>query len=142
VNLLLTHAQAISVGEAESTSSRCLKLISEGACRLDLSQKSEDMPLPLIPDEPNGRYRPTETFVEGMIESFKKGGKVPKRVAWEIILGVKEIVERETSLVEFTVPEGSTCDIIGDTHGVSGLRSRGSDVSDIVGHSQFCSHIR
>ncbi|RSH94241.1 hypothetical protein EHS25_004044 [Saitozyma podzolica] len=109
--------KAISVGEAESTSSRCLKLISEGACRLDLSQKSEDMPLPLIPDEPNGRYRPTESFVEGMIESFKKGGKVPKRVAWEIILGVKEIVEREKSLVEFTVPEGSTCDIIGDTHG-------------------------
>jgi serine/threonine-protein phosphatase 5 len=65
-----------------------------------------------------------------MIESFKKGGKVPKRVAWEIILGVKEIVEREKSLVEFTVPEGCTCDIIGDTHGVSGARAR-ADVLDI-----------
>ena len=50
-----------------------------------------------------------------MIETFKKGGKLPKRVVWEILLGVKAIVDNEPSLVETTVPEGVTADIIGDS---------------------------
>lgn len=50
-----------------------------------------------------------------MIESFKKGGKVPKRVAWEIILGVKDLVMQEKSLVEVDIPEGVTCDVVGDS---------------------------
>lgn len=50
-----------------------------------------------------------------MIETFKKGGKVSKRIAWEIILGVKEIALKEKSLVEVVVPEGVTCDIVGDS---------------------------
>jgi hypothetical protein len=54
-----------------------------------------------------------------MIEAFKTGGKLPKRVVWEIILGVKAIVDKERSMVSRTVEEGVVCDIIGDTHGVS-----------------------
>ncbi len=50
-----------------------------------------------------------------MIESFKNGGKMPKRVVWEIVLGVKAIVDKESSLVEVTVPEGVSCDIVGDS---------------------------
>jgi len=50
-----------------------------------------------------------------MIESFKQGGKVPRRVAWEIILGVKDLVMKEKSLVEVDIPEGVTCDIVGDS---------------------------
>jgi len=50
-----------------------------------------------------------------MIESFKKGGKVPRRVAWEIILGVKDLVMKEKSLVEVDIPEGVTCDVVGDS---------------------------
>lgn len=73
------------------------------------------MPLPIVPAEPNARYQPTKEFVDGMIESFKKGGKVPKRVAWEIILGVKELALKEKSLVEVEVPAGVTCDIVGDS---------------------------
>ena len=73
------------------------------------------MPLPIITDDPNARYKPTKEFVEGMIQSFKKGGKVPKRVAWEIILGCRDVVEKERSLVEVTVPEGVTCDVVGDS---------------------------
>lgn len=73
------------------------------------------MPIPIVPDDPNARYQPTKEFVDGMIESFKKGGKVPKRVAWEIILGVKELALREKSLVEVEVPAGVTCDVVGDS---------------------------
>jgi hypothetical protein len=77
------------------------------------------MPLPSIPSDPNGRYTPTSEFVEGMIEGFKKGGKLPKRVVWEIILGCKELLDKEKSLVEVTVPEGVTCDIVGDSKSCS-----------------------
>lgn len=76
-------------------------------------------PLPIIPSDPNARYKPTKEFVEGMIESFKTGGKLPKRVVWEIILGVKDVVDKEKSMVERTVEEGVVCDVVGDTHGVS-----------------------
>ncbi|WVN87414.1 uncharacterized protein L203_102593 [Cryptococcus depauperatus CBS 7841] len=111
--------KAISVGETESASQRCLTLIQSGACALDTSalSKSADMPLPVIPEDPIARYTPTKEFVEGMVQSFKNGGKVPKRVAWEIILGCMSVVEKEKSLVEITIPDGVTLDVIGDTHG-------------------------
>ena len=73
------------------------------------------MPLPTIPSDPNARYSPTKEFVDGMIESFNQGGKVPRRVAWEIILGVKELVEKDRSLVEVEVPEGVSVSIVGDS---------------------------
>lgn len=59
-----------------------------------------------------------------MIEAFKTGGKLPKRVVWEIILGVKGIVDKERSMVSRVVDEGVVCDIIGDTHGVSEDKAR------------------
>ncbi|BEI85989.1 hypothetical protein CcaverHIS002_0602760 [Cutaneotrichosporon cavernicola] len=110
--------KAISVGETETASQRCLTAISHGACGLDRAKEEADgIPLPIIPDDPTGRYTPTKEFVEAMIETFKNGGKMPKRVVWEIVLGVKAILDRELSLVEVTVPEGVSCDIVGDTHG-------------------------
>lgn len=76
------------------------------------------MPLPTIPSDPNARYSPTEEFVKGMIESFKKGGKLPKRVAWEIILGVKDLVMKDRSLVEVEVPDGVHVDVVGDSESI------------------------
>jgi len=72
-----------------------------------------------------------------MIEAFKTGGKLPKRVVWEIILGVKAIVDKERSMVSRVVEEGVVCDIIGDTHGVSQpvrawTRSHESDSSTLL----------
>jgi serine/threonine-protein phosphatase 5 len=103
------------MGDSETSSARCLKIISEGGCPLDITSKPEHMPLPIIPDDPNAKYTPTKEFVEGMIESFKQGGKVPKRVAWEIILGVQQLVVKEKSLVEVEVHKGATCDVVGDS---------------------------
>jgi hypothetical protein len=114
--------QAISVGETESASSKCITAIADGACDLDAS--SYKFPLPTIPKNDNKkRYTPTLEFIEGMIEAFKSGGKLPKRVVWEIILGVKAIVDKERSMVERVVDEGVVCDIVGDTHGVSDWES-------------------
>lgn len=90
--------------------------ISHGACALDVArEEAEGTPLPIIPDDPAGRYTPTKEFVEAMIESFKNGGKMPKRLVWEIVLGVKAAVDKESSLVDVTVPEGVTCEIVGDS---------------------------
>jgi serine/threonine-protein phosphatase 5 len=76
-------------------------------------------------DEPSGRYRPTKEFVEGVIQLFKDGGKLPKRLCWEIVLGCKDAVESELSLVETVVEKGVVCDVVGDTHGVSVRASSG-----------------
>lgn len=95
-----------------------MSLIEDGACPLDVSTNADHMPLPIVPSDPKARYQPSKEFVDGMIESFKKGGKVPKRVAWEIILGVKDLVMKEKSLVEVEVPKGITCDIVGDSKSI------------------------
>ncbi|KAL7419407.1 Palmitoyl-protein thioesterase 1 [Cryptotrichosporon argae] len=108
--------KAISVGETETASHKCAAAIASGGCPLDLAAKSDAMPLPVQGDDPNARYTPTREFVEGMVESFKAGGKLPKRVVWEIVLGVKDAVDKEKSLVEVTVPEGMTCDVVGDMY--------------------------
>ncbi len=71
-------------------------------------------------DEAGKRYTPTREFVEGMIKMFKEGGKLPKRLAWEVVLGCKDAIEAEESLVETTIEEGVVCDVVGDTHGVGG----------------------
>ncbi|EKD01483.1 phosphoprotein phosphatase [Trichosporon asahii var. asahii CBS 8904] len=107
-------SQAIAVGETERASARCLRSIADGACALD---NPHNVTLPIVPDDPKARYTPTKEFVEAMVETFKNGGKMPKRVVWEIILGVKSVVDAEASLVEIEVPKGVTCDIVGDTHG-------------------------
>lgn len=82
-------------------------------------------PLPLAPtDGENGRWRPTQEFVEGMIEHFRAGkGHLPRRLVWEIVLGCEEVLRREKTLVEVSVEEGCTVDVIGDTHGTGRLCS-------------------
>lgn len=109
--------KAIAVGETERASARCLRAIADGACALD---NPNNVTLPIIPDDPAGRYTPTREFVEAMVETFKNGGKMPKRVVWEIVLGVKAVVDAEASLVEIEVPKGVTCDIVGDSECRSG----------------------
>ena len=81
-----------------------------------------------------------------MIEAFKTGAKLPKRVVWEIILGVKGIVDKERSMVSRVVDEGVVCDIIGDTHGVSQpvrafrRQARGSKCYHEIDHSTWLDH--
>lgn len=100
------------MGETERASARCLRAIADGACELDGAYAG---PLPLVAAEPRARFTPTREFVEGMIATFKDGGKMPKRVVWEIVLGAKAAVDAEPSLVEVDVPKGVTCDIVGDS---------------------------
>lgn len=67
----------------------------------------------------DGKYVMTEEFIKGMIQWFKAGKNLPRRYAWEIILGACSHFVKEESLVNLDLQEGVTCDVIGDVHGQS-----------------------
>ena len=52
-----------------------------------------------------------------MIQWFKDGKKLPRRYVWEIVLGAFEYFAKEETLVNVDIPDGTTCDVIGDVHG-------------------------
>ena len=54
-----------------------------------------------------------------MIQWFKDGKTLPKRYAWEIVIGAHDQFVKEDSLVTVNIEEGVTCDVIGDVHGNS-----------------------
>ncbi|SNX87375.1 related to phosphoprotein phosphatase (serine/threonine specific protein phosphatase) [Melanopsichium pennsylvanicum] len=58
-----------------------------------------------------------QKFINDMIEHFKNGGKLHNRYSWQIILGAFRALEQEPTLVDYQVPQGTSIDVIGDTHG-------------------------
>lgn len=54
---------------------------------------------------------PTAEFVDALIEWFKDGNVIPRRIAWQIVLGAFEKLKTEPSLVDVTVPEGETINV-------------------------------
>ena len=61
----------------------------------------------------------TQEFLQQMIQWFKDGKTLPKRYAWEIVIGAHDQFVKEESLVSVDIEEGVTCDVIGDVHGMS-----------------------
>jgi hypothetical protein len=115
--------QAISVGDTESPSARCRRIIKDGSCSLDPSYAG---PRPIAPkadgeDGENGRWTLTEDFIKEMVEWFRAGKALPKRIVWEIILAAQDVLKQESSLVEVDIEEGVHLDVMGDTHGQSSL---------------------
>ena len=108
--------KAISVGDTESASARCRRLIADHACPVEADYAG---PRPQAPADETGSWTPTIEFVEGMVEWFKQGKTLPRRLVWEIVLGCSALLRAEPSLVDVTVEEGCTVDVIGDTHGTS-----------------------
>jgi serine/threonine-protein phosphatase 5 len=66
-----------------------------------------------------GKFGITLEFVRSMTQWFKDGKTLPRRYVWEIILGAHSNFEKEETLVDVNLPEGVTCDVIGDVHGTS-----------------------
>lgn len=58
-----------------------------------------------------------EAFIDKMIDYFKEGKRLPNGIAWSIILGAIRAFEKEPAMVSYTIPEGTTIDVVGDTHG-------------------------
>ncbi|POY71537.1 putative Protein-serine/threonine phosphatase [Rhodotorula taiwanensis] len=59
----------------------------------------------------------TPEFVDAMVQWFKDGQVVPRRTAWQILLGAYDVLKEEETLVDVPIPEGQTVDVIGDVHG-------------------------
>lgn len=49
--------------------------------------------------------------MDSLIEWFKDGNVIPRRIAWQIVLGAYEQLKQEPSLVDVTIPEGETINV-------------------------------
>jgi serine/threonine-protein phosphatase 5 len=83
-----------------------------GGCEVDAVYAG-----PKLPSE-DGNFYMTQEFIQQMVQWFKDGKTLPKRYAWEIVLGAHDHFVKEESLVEVGIEEGVTCDVIGDVHGM------------------------
>ena len=89
----------------------------------------------------DGKYAITIEFIRSMIQWFKDGKTLPRRYAWEIILGAHDYFVKEESLVDVKVENDATIDVIGDVHGAirsllaprtSKLRSFAGQLYDVI----------
>ncbi|OJA13066.1 hypothetical protein AZE42_01901 [Rhizopogon vesiculosus] len=104
--------KAIEVEGEKNPVERCHEIIAEGGCDVEKAYAG-----PHLSSAEDGKYVMTEEFIKGMIDWFKSGKNLPRRYAWEIILGAYSHFVKEESLVNLDVQEGMTCDVIGDVHG-------------------------
>jgi hypothetical protein len=72
---------------------------------------------PRLEQDEDGTSKITLEFVRAMMQWFKDGKALPKRYVWEIIMGAYDIFRQEETLVNIPIPDGVTCDVIGDVHG-------------------------
>jgi serine/threonine-protein phosphatase 5 len=54
---------------------------------------------------------PTPEFIESMMDWFKDGNVLPRRIAWEIILGAYNVLKEEETLVDVEIPADQTIDV-------------------------------
>ncbi|KAL0956377.1 hypothetical protein HGRIS_002524 [Hohenbuehelia grisea] len=104
--------KAIEVEGEANPVDRCYEIIADGGCDL-----AKDYAGPKLDQSTDGKFSITKEFITGMIEWFKEGKALPKRYVWEIVLGAYNHFVKEESLVKVDIPEGATCDVIGDVHG-------------------------
>lgn len=104
--------KAIEVEGEKNPVERCHEIIAEGGCEVEKAYAG-----PQLSTGDDGKYVMTEEFIKGMIEWFKAGKNLPRRYAWEIILGACSHFVKEESLVNLDLQDGVTCDVIGDVHG-------------------------
>jgi serine/threonine-protein phosphatase 5 len=55
--------------------------------------------------------KPTVDFVNELIDWFKDGNIIPRRLAWEICLGAQGVLASEPTLVDVSIPVGETINV-------------------------------
>ncbi|KAF9222576.1 protein phosphatase 5 [Gyrodon lividus] len=109
---------------------RCLEIIAEGLINPSVYRGGHPLTCcsggcevesgyagPKLNKTEDGKYTITHAFILEMIDWFKQGQKLPRRYAWEIVLGAHAHFIKEDSLVNLDLQDGETCDVIGDVHG-------------------------
>lgn len=82
---------------------------------------------PKLEKTDDDKYTITIEFIRSMIRWFTDGKTLPRRYAWEIILGAHDHFVKEESLVDVKVENDVTIDVIGDVHGaIRSLRAPGT----------------
>jgi hypothetical protein len=104
--------KAIDAGEQKSAVERVREIIAEGNTELP-----SDYTGPRLATGDDGTVKMTQEFIDKMIEYFKNGKTLPRRVVWDIVLAVYDLVRAEPTLNEAVIENGVTCDVIGDVHG-------------------------
>ncbi|CEQ42828.1 SPOSA6832_04688 [Sporobolomyces salmonicolor] len=104
----LAFEAAISSKDEVLTSIKIKEQLEQGGSPIDSDYKG-----PRLPED----GLPTAEFVEEMMQWFKDSNVLPRRLAWQIILGAYDVLKEEETLVDVEIPEGQTINIIGDTHG-------------------------
>jgi serine/threonine-protein phosphatase 5 len=59
----------------------------------------------------------TQEFIDDMIKRFRDQKTLHRKYVYRIVLKVKEILDKEPTMVEVEIPEGHTLTVCGDTHG-------------------------
>jgi len=116
--------KAIEMEEEQDTADRCREIIAEDGCAVE-----KDYSGPILPSEPwepsaadqkrppKERYSITQEFLAALLQWYASGKSLPRRYVWEIVLGAYDAFKKEESMVEVTVEDGETADVIGDVHG-------------------------
>lgn len=93
----------------------------EVAVSIKIKQQLADGTNPIEPSYAGPRLsssnQPTKEFVDELKNWFKEGKLIPRRLAWEIVLGAFEVLKEENSLVEVRIEEEMRAKVVGDTHG-------------------------
>ena len=98
---------------------------TKGSCEVEKTYQG-----PKLEQTDDGKYKITVEFVRSMIQWFKDEKALPRRYAWEIILGAHDHFVKEESLVEVKVEKDSTIDVIGDVHGAIRLLCIGNSLTE------------
>ena len=85
---------------------------SKGSCEVESTYQG-----PKLEKTDDGKYKITIEFIRSMIQWLKDEKTLPRRYAWEIILGAHDHFVKEESLVDVKVEKDTTIDVIGDVHG-------------------------
>ncbi|GAA6024151.1 hypothetical protein JCM10207_001601 [Rhodosporidiobolus poonsookiae] len=104
----LAFEAAIAGKEAEAASVTVRKQLDDG---------HSPLPADYIGPRLSADGLPSDAFIDALLDCFKDGKLVPRRIAQEIVLGANGVLREEESLVDISVPEGQTVNVIGDTHG-------------------------
>ena len=59
----------------------------------------------------------TQEFIDDMIARFRDQKTLHRKYVYRIVLKVKEILDKEPTMVEVEIPKGHTLTVCGDTHG-------------------------
>jgi serine/threonine-protein phosphatase 5 len=134
--------KAIEVEEEKTAVERCLEIIAEGAPVVPFSlavlgsnsdyskgacEVEKTYEGPKLEKTDDGKYKITIEFIRSMIQWYKAGKTLPRRYAWEIILGAHDHFVKEESLVDVKVENDVTITVIGDVHGtIRSLRAPGT----------------